>query len=65
MIQIIQHGLSRYEITCKICKCHFSFDKNDIEEVGPVYDRSVRIRCPDCGAVMSGWDLEDLVHSYK
>ena len=65
MIKVIQHGKDIYEITCKHCGCRFSFDESDLETVGPQYDRSVRIWCPDCHSVLAGWDIKDLVNSYK
>ena len=65
MIKVIKHGKDIYEITCKRCGCCFSFDESDLETVGPRYDRSVRIWCPDCHSVLSGWDVHDLVNSYK
>lgn len=66
MIRIIKHGYSdlRYEITCPICKCHFSFDETDIEEEGPSYDRSVKIYCPDCHYKITDWDIDALIKNH-
>ena len=61
MIQIIKPGYQRYEISCPICKCRFSFDETDVEEVGPSYDKAVRIYCPDCHHKITDWDINELV----
>ena len=61
MIQIIKHGYSRYEITCPKCKCRFSFDETDVETIGPIYDKAIRIYCPDCHNDIEDWDIEELV----
>ena len=65
MIQVIKYGRQRYEITCPRCKCRFSFDKTDIEKIGPLYDRLVRIHCPDCHYKITEWDIDALIRRYS
>ena len=64
MIQIIKPGYQRYAISCPICKCRFSFDETDVEEVGPSYDRVVRIYCPSCHHKITDWDINEIVKRY-
>lgn len=65
MIKIIRPGKKRYEATCKVCGCLFSFDESDLEETGPQYDRSVYMYCPFCHEKMTAWDLDDFLNCYK
>ena len=65
MIQIIRPGKQRYEATCKICNCLFSFDENDLKVIGPKYDSTVRLYCPSCHVEMDAWDLDDFINTYK
>ena len=64
MIQIIKHGYQRYEITCPFCECRFSFDERDTETIGHIYDKEIRIHCPDCHKDIEDWDIEELVKHY-
>lgn len=65
MIKVIQHGATLYRVTCPRCHCLFEFEASDVQIIGPQYDRSVKISCPDCQTVLSGWDIEDLVKAYR
>ena len=63
MIQVIKHGKQRYEMTCPVCRCQFSFDDTDVEKIGPPHDRYVRIQCPDCRHKFEGWDIAELIRN--
>lgn len=59
MKQIIEYG-QKFIIKCARCGCTFSFEKEDVEECGPVYDKMVKVSCPQCNNKFYGWDIKDL-----
>lgn len=65
MIKIIKHGNKSFRVTCRKCHCTFEFERQDVEQDGPIYDPMVSIHCPDCHAILSAYDIDDLVSWYK
>ena len=64
MKRIIQRG-QIFKIKCVECHCIFSFEEEDVEKSGPIYDRCVKISCPQCGRLMYGWDIKNLLNQYQ
>ena len=52
MIQVIKHGYKYRIAVCNICKCEFSYEKEDVQTIALLSNlpqTQYYISCPECG----------------
>ena len=60
MIEIIEHGKEKFEITCSRCGCKFTYQLEDLDKP---YGGSEFINCPDCKERLYHKNQDTIIHN--